>query len=597
MGGGLVVKANWGMLLFGIVVSVALYLTGNHSSFIPAFPPISALQLALLLVGLGAFWVLISRIIGSEARALPVWLFLGATLVLLLSFNMDWPIPYRLFLLTAIMVGLALISSSRIWVAMMVVSATLFVPWMVSGGYESFYASLPPLYLPLAASLASASFIPLLLYVQRIRARPRMHIGPWVHFVAIGGVLILVAVVSYSSGVSVASETTRIGTLQMATDRSGAIQRVADSIEAEIDEISLQTGGKNVTDTAIELAAGGGFKVFLYGPTGPEGEDPTFVLGALPTGAIVWPEEYYADGYRSEREVLNDYLINGIGVEDPIWHTWGGPPVAKLIGDDDLSVVLVSSHPFWWGQAETGLFARRALDAFYVWIYLALLFPLSLSLFVQAKREDALTKAGEEQERARVRQDVHDRVTNRLSALAVESETVTVSRSGAEEFNQGLPGVLRRVVEELALISGPKRQGELGSLVDTVSLLSAERSGELGLSLDIQIDEGLNDVVLTRDETLTLEAILGEAIANASRHSGAGKVSVSLRSIGEGVIELEIADDGAGFEVPADLSSLVEEGHLGLGGMERRMKGMGGRLDVVSSPGQGCRIIVRWTNE
>lgn len=591
-------RANMGVILLGLAVSVALYLTGNTSPVLPALPVISVIESTLLLVGLGAFWMLLTRITGHESHALVTWLFLGAVLLMLFSFNTDWPIPYRLILLTAMLVGLALIKTSRAWVAMMAVSATLFIPWMIGGGFQTYFATAAPTYMLVLGSLGSGSFIPLLMFIQRVRARPHTHFGPWIHFAAIGGVLILMAVVSYSSGVAVSQETNRLGAAQMEVDRLGAINKVSESIEAEMNRFSEDTGGQNILDVTSELAAGGGFKILVFDLSGPDNEGPTLVLGAWPKGDIISPSEFYTAANKGEVAVVEEFLQGRIGSLDPIFlHSWGGSPVLKVIGDDDLAVVLVSSHPFWWGKAETDLFARRALDAFYVWIYLALLFPLSLSLFVQAKREDALTKAGEEQERARVRQDVHDRVTNRLSALAVESETVVVSRSGAEEFNQGLPGVLRRVVEELALISGPKRQGELGSLVDTVSLLSAERAGELRLSLDIQIDEGLNDVVLTRDETLTLEAILGEAIANASRHSGAGKVSVSLHSIGEGVIELEIADDGAGFEVPADLSSMVDEGHLGLAGMERRMRGMGGQLDVVSSPGQGCRIIVRWTNE
>jgi signal transduction histidine kinase len=49
-------------------------------------------------------------------------------------------------------------------------------------------------------------------------------------------------------------------------------------------------------------------------------------------------------------------------------------------------------------------------------------------------------------------------------------------------------------------------------------------------------------------------------------------------------VELEIADNGKGFDVPPNWMAQVRRGHYGLGGMAERVGAAGGRLTIESSP-------------
>jgi two-component system, NarL family, sensor histidine kinase UhpB len=53
---------------------------------------------------------------------------------------------------------------------------------------------------------------------------------------------------------------------------------------------------------------------------------------------------------------------------------------------------------------------------------------------------------------------------------------------------------------------------------------------------------------------------------------------------------LEIQDDGQGFELPARWIHLAREGHLGLIGARERTEAIGGRFEVLSSPGEGTLV-------
>ena len=55
-------------------------------------------------------------------------------------------------------------------------------------------------------------------------------------------------------------------------------------------------------------------------------------------------------------------------------------------------------------------------------------------------------------------------------------------------------------------------------------------------------------------------------------------------------VSLTVADDGRGFE--GDPNSIGPEGHFGLKGMRERAQQIGAKLEVVSAPGMGTRIMV-----
>ena len=78
-----------------------------------------------------------------------------------------------------------------------------------------------------------------------------------------------------------------------------------------------------------------------------------------------------------------------------------------------------------------------------------------------------------------------------------------------------------------------------------------------------------------------------EGVTNAMKHSGANCINVQITYSGDGV-SLLIEDNGRGFDPSA--APGLGEGHFGLQGMRERVKRLGGKLGITSSPGNGCRI-------
>ena len=80
--------------------------------------------------------------------------------------------------------------------------------------------------------------------------------------------------------------------------------------------------------------------------------------------------------------------------------------------------------------------------------------------------------------------------------------------------------------------------------------------------------------------------IAREALSNALKHSQAREGRLSLRRAGNRV-RLEVRDDGVGFEPQAQGVK-----GTGLRNMESRVRQMGAKLDVSSSPRRGTRIVL-----
>jgi len=99
------------------------------------------------------------------------------------------------------------------------------------------------------------------------------------------------------------------------------------------------------------------------------------------------------------------------------------------------------------------------------------------------------------------------------------------------------------------------------------------------------------DFELPRDEasrpTPVIETavyrLVQEGLNNVSKHSMARRADITVRASG-GSIEVEVRDDGVGFE-----PNLVREG-FGLVGMRERAALLGGTLEIDSTRGSGTRL-------
>ena len=128
--------------------------------------------------------------------------------------------------------------------------------------------------------------------------------------------------------------------------------------------------------------------------------------------------------------------------------------------------------------------------------------------------------------------------------------------------------------------------------LDQMGLLAAVQnmargfSRRTGIEAKITAAEEMNR--FSSEIETALFRCIQESLTNVSRHSGAKKVLIIIEC-NPGSIEISIEDDGKGFE--PDTPSPAR-GHLGLLGMQERVKLLSGRFKIDSKPGCGTRITI-----
>ncbi|MBC8444746.1 MAG: GAF domain-containing sensor histidine kinase, partial [Chloroflexi bacterium] len=193
------------------------------------------------------------------------------------------------------------------------------------------------------------------------------------------------------------------------------------------------------------------------------------------------------------------------------------------------------------------------------------------------------------QERERLARDMHDSVTQSLYSLTLWIEAGQRSaRSGdlahVEEYLERLEEGTRQAIRDMRLLVYELRppvleyEGLVGALQERLDAVE-KRSG-VQVQLMVQ-----GDLDLTPEIEEGLYRIAQEALNNALKHAGASAIVVRLH-VGGDEVELEIADDGVGF----DRNAISDMGGMGLANMRQRADQLSGTLCIVSTPGEGTRI-------
>jgi PAS domain S-box-containing protein len=202
----------------------------------------------------------------------------------------------------------------------------------------------------------------------------------------------------------------------------------------------------------------------------------------------------------------------------------------------------------------------------------------------------------QDEERRYLARDLHD-ITGQK--LAVQSMTLSgvlsrLSSSLDDETRQALSESLvwnKEVAEEIRTLSYLLHP----PLLDELGLSSAARwyaSGftkRTGIQIDVDIPSDLQR--LSPDAEVAIFRVLQESLTDVHRYSGSEKARIRINSNGE-AIKVQVEDYGKGIKPAKSKSaqSAVERLGVGIQGMTERMRQLGGKLEITSSPNRGVLV-------
>jgi two-component system, NarL family, sensor kinase len=189
-----------------------------------------------------------------------------------------------------------------------------------------------------------------------------------------------------------------------------------------------------------------------------------------------------------------------------------------------------------------------------------------------------------EEERRRLRRDLHDGLGPTLAAMALKLDAA-----------RNLLGPAPERADELLAGLSQQLQGAVGEIRRLVHALRPPALDELGLAgavreqarqleshgVRVEVDAPATLTGLSAATEVAAYRIVQEALTNVVRHAEAGRCRVTLGLGRE--LSITVVDDGRGVEPGARPG-------VGLASMRERAGELGGRVEVVPAPGGGTRV-------
>jgi PAS domain S-box-containing protein len=196
-----------------------------------------------------------------------------------------------------------------------------------------------------------------------------------------------------------------------------------------------------------------------------------------------------------------------------------------------------------------------------------------------------------EEERAHIAREIHDELGERLTGIRLDISWIQseLARNNLQVTDR-FPALIQLVddtIKTVRKISTELRPSILDDfgLVDALEWQAAEFEKRTGIRCTFR--SFIKSQINNKKIEITLFRIFQESLTNILRHSKAKTVSVQLLAE-EGMIELNITDDGVGM----DLEDVKGKRTLGLIGMKERVLMVDGECSVLSEIGKGTTITV-----
>jgi signal transduction histidine kinase len=219
----------------------------------------------------------------------------------------------------------------------------------------------------------------------------------------------------------------------------------------------------------------------------------------------------------------------------------------------------------------------------------AVVYAVRLQSDLQAARERLVI--AREEERRRLRRDLHDGIGPSLASLPLKVDAAMdlIAQDQAKSVQllqdvklqaQQLVGDVRRVVHDLR----PPALDELGLIEALRGALSPLRTHPDGLQ--ITLSSNILPTNLPAAVEVATYRITMEAVTNVIKHAQAQNCWITLQIVTElATLQISIEDDGVGL--PAAIMP-----NVGLGSMRERAEELGGIFQVQSRQSGGTRIAV-----
>lgn len=195
--------------------------------------------------------------------------------------------------------------------------------------------------------------------------------------------------------------------------------------------------------------------------------------------------------------------------------------------------------------------------------------------------------SAQEEERKRIARELHDETTQSLAALVMALDSYLASQASGKLL--AMKDQLVRILSGVHQVIFDLRP----SLLDDLGLFPALRwyaEDRLRLQgIQVRFETTGPERRLPSEMEVALFRVIQEAVTNIVKHAEAENVVIGME-FNDSVVQIEVEDDGRGFDVQSIGAAPSEVSGLGLLGMRERVELLGGKFTLESELGKGTRI-------
>jgi signal transduction histidine kinase len=221
------------------------------------------------------------------------------------------------------------------------------------------------------------------------------------------------------------------------------------------------------------------------------------------------------------------------------------------------------------------------------------LFQQARAMEEHLRELSAQVLAAQEAERKRVSCGLHDEVSQALTAVTVAIAILKKQADPDAEFRHNVAAAERLLAQSMETVHRVARELR-PAMLDHLGVQAALHAHvtnftrQTGIRTELIAHPDLARLDGSRGEILF--RVAQEALNNVRQHAQATTAKIEFTST-DGILGMEIADNGRGFDVAGNPGS-DQTGRLGLLGMQERVRQVNGSLAIESAPGRGTHVCV-----
>lgn len=192
----------------------------------------------------------------------------------------------------------------------------------------------------------------------------------------------------------------------------------------------------------------------------------------------------------------------------------------------------------------------------------------------------------QEKERAEIGYELHDNVNQILSTARVFLDLATNDEKQRIDLIEKSASNITNAISEIRRISRslvPASLNDLGLILSIEDLVNC-----IQISKTMKVEfyhSGTIESCISEKGKLMLFRIIQEQVTNVMKHAEATQLVIEL-IVDSGMISLSITDNGKGF----DMEKVKGKKGVGLHNIANRTALFNGKMNMVTSPGNGCKL-------